>query len=224
LVAVGTMFQASPLCLISPASLHIRTPQDLVGKRVGIGGDGHEALDAVLAASGLKRSQMMISESDYGDKLMLAGKLDAEQGYLVDEFVLLKAQGHDVTALPLHKFGHIAYSQVYFVSPEFLKKHRMELVSFLSVSNRGWRAALKNPSAAARMIIEKYEPQLAYEYQLKSLQEIKPLVWAESRQTAAMRPETWKANVASFLHSRSEAKLAPMEQWVDFKIAQEAER
>jgi ABC-type nitrate/sulfonate/bicarbonate transport system substrate-binding protein len=221
--AIGTMFQASPLCLISPASLKIRAPRDLTGKRIGIHGDGQEALDTVLASSGLNRRQMTITETSYGNDALIAGKFDAVQGYLVDEFVLLKTQGHDVTALPLHRFGHIAYSQVYFVSPEFLKNHRAELIRFLSVSNRGWRAAMQNKPTATRMILEKYEPGLGYEYQLKSLQEIQPLLWAESSRTAAMRPATWKANVASFLHSRPEATLPSMKVWADFAVADEAQ-
>ncbi|MCC5023167.1 MAG: ABC transporter substrate-binding protein [Candidatus Synoicihabitans palmerolidicus] len=48
IVAIGTMFQASPLCLVSKKLHHVRTPQDWVGRTVAVHGDGHEALATVL--------------------------------------------------------------------------------------------------------------------------------------------------------------------------------
>jgi ABC-type nitrate/sulfonate/bicarbonate transport system substrate-binding protein len=221
-VAVGTMFQASPLCLISFTNKQIRTPKDLAGKHVVVHADGYEALDTVLNKAGLTRARLKVEEADYGNDVLLSGRYDAQQGYTVDEFVALQTEGREVSALALRDFGHLAYSQVYFVSEAFLKNHRAELVKFIAVSSRGWRAALADVPGAARMIIEKYEPSLAFAYQTESLKEIGKLLWAESPQTGAMRPETWSVNTASFLRSNPRAKLPPMAAWADFKVVAEA--
>ena len=224
IVAVGTMFQASPLCLISFRKTGIAAPRDLVGRHVVVHADGHEALSTVLAKAGIAAGSLRIDEEDYGNEALLSGRYDAQQGYTVDEFVALKAQGLDVVALPLRDYGHIAYSQVYFVSEAFLANHRAELVRFISVSNRGWKAALDDIPGTARMIVERYEPSLSLPYQTQSLREIGKLLWAESPVTSAMRRETWEENLSSFKNSNAGAKLPPMEAWADFKVAVEAAR
>lgn len=222
IIAVGTMFQASPLCLISFTNKGIHTPKDLAGKKVVVHADGHEALDTVLDKAGLSRALLTIIEADYGNDVLLSGRYDAQQGYTVDEFVALQTEGQKVSALALRDFGHVAYSQVYFVSEEFLKNHRAELVKFIAVSNRGWKAALADVPGTAHMITTKYEPGLALAYQTRSLEEIGKLLWAESPVTGAMRPATWASNAASFLRSNPQATLSPMATWADFKIADES--
>jgi len=223
-VAIGTMFQASPLCLISFKDQGIRRPEDLVGKRVAIHGDGHEALDTVLGQAGLGRDRLTVVEADYGNGPLLRREVDAKQGYQIDEFVALETAGHPVVALSLREFGHRAYSQVYFVSENFLKTNRAALVRFLEVSNRGWRAALADVPGAARMIVEQHAPDLALAYQERSLREIAALVTAESPRMATMQPATWEANRASFLRTRPSSSVGPVDDWVDFTLAEEANR
>ena len=111
IVALGAMFQETPLGLMSRRAIGIRTPQDLVGTRVAVHGDGHEALDAVLQRAGLNRTQLTVTEADYGNAPLLAGKYDAKQGYLVDELIQLQVEGHDMVALPFGANGYAAYSQ-----------------------------------------------------------------------------------------------------------------
>ena len=223
-VAVGTMFQASPLCLISFSKAGIRAPRDLAGRHIVVHADGHEALATVLAKGGIPESALTIDEEDYGNDALLSGRYDAQQGYTVDELVALRSQGRDVVALTLSDYGHVAYSQVYFVSENFLARHRPELVRFISVSGRGWRAAMDDVAGTARMIVARYEPSLSLPYQEESLREIGKLLWAESPTSAAMRPETWAENAAAFLRTHPKSRLPPVSSWADFEIAREASK
>jgi ABC-type nitrate/sulfonate/bicarbonate transport system substrate-binding protein/pterin-4a-carbinolamine dehydratase len=224
IVAVGTMFQASPLSQISLTKTGIRTPADWIGKRIAVHGDGHEAIDAVLAKTGLSRSQVNVVTADYGNAPLLDGRYDSKQGYLVDEFVALRVAGHDVQAIWLGDYGNVAYSQVMFVSDAFLKKHRAAFVRFLVASNRGWRAAAAGIEATARMIVERYEPSLALAYQTESLRQIVPFLTKESPRLGTMKRETWEENARNFLRSRPGAALGPLAAWTDFTLAEEAER
>lgn len=221
-VAVGTMFQASPLCLISFSKAGIRAPRDLAGRHIVVHADGHEALATVLAKAGVPASSVRIDEEDYGNDALLSGRYDAQQGYTVDEFVALRTEGRDVVSLPLSDYGHVAYSQVYFVSESFMARHRSELLKFIAVSGRGWRAAMADVPGTARMIVARYEPGLSLPYQEESLQEIGKLLWAESPIAGAMRPETWSENAGAFLRTHPGAKLGPMASWADFTVARES--
>ena len=223
IVAIGTMFQASPLCQISLATKGMRSPADWVGKKIAVGGDGQEAIDAVLAKAGIARSQLTIFQADYDNAPLLDGRYDSKQGYLIDEYVALRTEGHDVTALLLGDYGNVAYSQVMFVSRACLEKNRAALVKFLAVSNRGWRAAIADPAGTAQMIIQAYEPTLGLAYQTESLRQIAPFLTKESPRLGTMKPETWEQNARAFLRARPGASLPPRAEWVDFTLAEEAD-
>lgn len=218
-VALGAMFQQTPLGLMSFRDTGITGPADLAGKTVAVHGDGHEALDAVLQRAGLNRSQLTVTEAEYGNAPLLARRYDAKQGYLVDELIQMQVEGHDVVALSFGEHGYAAYSQVYFVSEATLALHRDSLTKFITASNRGWRVAIADIATTARFVVAQHEPQLGLEYQTRSLAAIASLLNAESPQMAVTTPETWLRNAGAFLSSRPNAKLGEMSKWVDFSIA-----
>jgi len=223
LVAIGTMFQASPLGLISLAESNIKTPSDLRGRVVAIHGDGREALATALAYAKVDPSEVTVIKAEYGNKPLLRGEMDAKQGYVVDEFVKLQTEGHDVTMIPYRKYGHVAYSQVMFVSRETLESRRSDLIKFLSVANRGWVAVAADVPAAAQYTIDHFAPELSFDYQKRSLEMICELVWAESEQTSAMSMDTWSINSASYLKTHEGRRLPPIEEWVDFSLTTQAD-
>jgi len=223
LVAIGTMFQASPLGLISLAESNIKTPSDLRGRVVAIHGDGREALATALAYAKVDPSEVTVIKAEYGNEPLLRGEMDAKQGYVVDEFVKLQTEGHDVTMIPYRKYGHVAYSQVMFVSRETLESRRSDLIKFLSVANRGWVAVAADVPAAAQYTIDHFAPELSFDYQKRSLEMICELVWAESEQTSAMSMDTWSINSASYLKTHEGRRLPPIEEWVDFSLTTQAD-
>lgn len=220
IVAIGTMFQASPLGLISLETAGIENPLDLAGKHVSIHDDGHEALDTVLAAAGLDRTKLKVSVSGYGMAGLLAGEYDAKQGYLVDEYARLVLEGRPVRALEYRLHGHRAYSQVYFVSEDTLAKRRDALERFLAASAEGWAAAAADPAGTARFLHERHALDLPVDYLEASLRRIVPLLTAEQGVMGAMRAATWKAQAAALEKTRpgTAEKLGPFERWVDFSL------
>lgn len=135
----------------------------------------------------------------------------------------LRTAGHDVSAILLSDYGNVAYSQVMFVSQAFLAKHRAAIVKFLAVTNRGWREAMVDPAATAKMIVERYEPGLDLAYQTESLRQIGPFLVKESPKLGTMQPATWAKNAQAFLGARPGVTLPPLAAWVDFTLAEEAE-
>ncbi len=221
-VAIGTMFQASPLGLISLESSGIRAPADLAGRRIAIHADGHEALDTVLRATGLDRGRVRVElAAGHGPEALLAGKIDAQQGYLVDELVKLRLAGHAVQALEYRRHGLRAYSQVYFVSERTLARHREALRRFLAASGRGWQQAAADAPAAARLIQGKHRPELGLDYLEASLRAIAPLLTAEQPVPGAMRRATWAAQAEALARIRPETAgpLADIARWADFSLA-----
>lgn len=222
IIAVGTMFQASPLGLISMAETGIASPEDLIGKKVAIHGDGYEAFMTMLTTEGIDPANVELVKADYGNGPLIAGEVDAKQGYYVDELVKLQTEGYDANVIKYADHGHAAYSQLLFVSEAFLEKNRDGLIRFLQVADRGWKAAMANKAEVARIIVTDYEPQLSYEYQFESAKLIEDLVWAETKVTSTISPETLAANRASFLRFNPENAIGPVDEWADFTIVPEA--
>jgi len=222
-VAIGAMFQASPLCLVAKAKHRLETPHDLVGLKVAVHGDGYEALATALATAGVDPSKVDVGEADYGDGPLIRDEVDAKQAYYVDEFVRMKVAGHDVNALVYKDWGHLAYSQTMFVSEATLAKHREAIVTFLQVLDRGWKAAAAEPEVAARLVVTEFEPDLDLTYQIESLKLIvDELVWAEDPRTGATSPITWQKHSADFLKNHPGATLPRMEVWTDFNLIEDA--
>jgi ABC-type nitrate/sulfonate/bicarbonate transport system substrate-binding protein len=216
IVAIGTMFQASPLGLIYLEGSGVRGPSDLDGKTVSVHDDGQDALDAVLISVGLDRSRVTVVNSGYGMEGLVAGDYVAKQGYFVDELVKLRMQGHAADVMKYSDFGRRSYSQVYFVSEKTFRERRADLERFLAASAEGWRRASLAPAATAELVRARYAPELAADYLEASLRLIVPILTAEQPTLGAMLPETWEALVASHRKARPDAELPPMEVWVDF--------
>lgn len=215
LVAIGTMFQASPLGLISLETSGIRTPADLKGRKILIHADGREALAALLRQQGLSHGDVQAEEGGYGMADLLAGECEVKQGYLVDELVRLRLDGHPARAFAYRDYGYVAYSQVYTVSRKTLETRREDLVRLLRAAARGWAEASRDPRAAAELIHATRSPQLDVPYLEASLREIVPLLTAETPALGAMKAESWASQRAHFLELYPTSTVGAVSDFVD---------
>jgi ABC-type nitrate/sulfonate/bicarbonate transport system substrate-binding protein len=89
---------------------------------------------------------------------------------------------------------------------------------FLEVSFRGWKEAIANPESAAKLVIAKYYPEGALDYQTESLKQIGTLMTRENPQIGQMRRETWVA--AADMFKRYEIGKVPesIDDLVDFQF------
>ncbi len=218
--AIGTMFQASPMALVSLQSKGYTNLARLVGKTLGIHPDGHKALEFVITHDGFRPDQFKIIEKDHSLKPLLDGSCDAVQGYLIDEVVELETQKQAVNIIPYYEHGYTAYSQVYFTSDATLKTHRDAIQKFLDVSRSGWQAALLQPETTANLVIDKYAPKLDPEYQRRSLEKIARLTTFESGfgRIGAMDPTTWTRMLSSLFELKIIARPVSLSEMTDFSL------
>jgi ABC-type nitrate/sulfonate/bicarbonate transport system substrate-binding protein len=171
----ATMFQASPIGVITLKKSGLEDIKDLRGKRIGLHKYNVPQLEIMLRYNGLNLGDVEVivigdNVSDLAD-----GKIDAQVCYIVDEAVALKTKGIDVNPLYGYENGYTAYSQVYFTTESMWKEHRELLKAFISASNQGWLAATDDIEASARFILERFQPELSLAYQTQSLELIAPL-------------------------------------------------
>jgi NitT/TauT family transport system substrate-binding protein len=196
--AIATMFQGSPMALISLEKSGLKNVADLVGKRIGIHGEGQRVLDIIFANAGIAHPTYEAKEIGYDLAELKSGAVDAAQGYLIDEFVSLQVAGIAARAMPMADYGYHAYSQVFFVSEDFLRRDPQSIRKFLEVSFRGWRSALADPEGTAKMVIAKYEPGTGLAYQVASLRAVGELMTRESPEIGQMSMQSWEASAEMF--------------------------
>ena len=198
--AVATMFQGSPMALLSLEKTKITEVKDLLGKRIGMHGEanGHRVLSVAFADAGIHDPPYELKEIGYEMEELKSGAVDVAQGYTIDELVSLRTVGIPVRAMPMADHGYHAYSQVFCVSEEFLRRDPASIQHFLEASFRGWREAFADPEAAARMIVEKYQPGTDLKYETESLREIARLATRESPNIGQMSMASWEASAEMF--------------------------
>jgi len=197
--AIGTMFQGSPLSFISLKTSNLTKVADLNGKKIGLHSDTPKVLEVIFNYNKITDYQVYPVIVGYQMEELKTGKVDAAQGYLIDEAVMLQTQGVEINVIPVVENGYSAYSQTFFVSEDFIAKHPGQIKKFLEVTFRGWREAFAHPEATAKLVIEKFYPEGTLAYQTESLRKIEKLMTLENPEIGQMRRETWQASIDMFL-------------------------
>ncbi|MFZ1027041.1 MAG: ABC transporter substrate-binding protein [Limnoraphis robusta] len=200
--AVATMFQTSPLGLMSMPDNNIASLHDLVGKKVGVHADTQKVMDLVMGYSQLSSDEIEVVNISLDEKYdkLLTGEVDAVQCYLVDEPIGFAYQtGIEPNVIRLSDYGYDAYVQTIFAHNSLLEMQREQVKAFLKATFQGWKLALENIPEAAKIVVENYvNPKSKYnnlDYQTQSLELISEYITqGESldQPLGLISPERWK--------------------------------
>ncbi|MEO1126253.1 MAG: ABC transporter substrate-binding protein [Cyanobacteria bacterium J06639_16] len=175
--ALATMFQASPLGLMTLPNAEIADLEDLIGKKVGMHVDGLAVMELVQGVSGFAPDAIEVIEIPYENKFdrLLSGELAAIQCYAVDEPIGFESlHGFVPKVLNLADYGYEAYAQVIVAHNELIESAPEQISRFLKGTFGGWSMVLEDIPAAAEQVVANYvEPGSKYEdvaYQTQSLE------------------------------------------------------
>jgi len=159
---VAAAWQKNPEVFLSLAARPIRTPQDLIGKRVGVPSDDLVDVHGFLAAQRIDAARVRFVPVQYDPTPLVAGEIDAYFGISTDQLVSLTLHGVAVHPMYLEDFGYSGLYQPYVVHDETLKDPvaRAKVAAFLRGEQLGWRAALADPSLGATLAVRTYGASL----------------------------------------------------------------
>ncbi|MFW6774224.1 ABC transporter substrate-binding protein [Nocardioides sp. CPCC 205120] len=159
---VGTKFQKNPFTILSMADGgNIATPQDLVGKRIGVQAGGNETLfDALLEVNGIDPADVTKVPVEYDPSPLVDGEVDGFLAYLTNESITVQFDGHEVTNLPFADNGLPFVAESLIVNERTLEESPEMVKAFLEAEIRGWQDALADPDEAARLAVEEYGADL----------------------------------------------------------------
>lgn len=150
-VYVLQWFQRYPTAIVSLSSANIRTPADLVGRKVGLPGffgTSYVGYVGLLQANGLTEAQVNANDIGFNQvESLLAGQSEAVVGYASNEPVQLRARGESVNVIYAADYidmvanGIITNETVIAENPEMV-------VRFVRAVLRGIADTLADPVAA----------------------------------------------------------------------------
>ena len=191
-VVMASMFQRSPLALIAREDSGIKTPADLVGRRVMLRRAGDGDLRAMVLNQGVSLDSLDILEHSFDIADLLAGRVDAMSHYLTSYAHESQRGGIALRVLnPLH-YGVDSYGDCLFTSEQKIRQNPKQVAVFLAASLRGWDYALEHPREIAQLIQDKYAPDRSVESLLTEAAAARQLFMKDVVKVGHTNPERWQ--------------------------------
>jgi len=151
--AVGA--QEHPYAYFSLPRAPIRTPQDMIGRKIGVQATGQILLTALLRKNGIAEDK--VEKVIIGSSMtpLLTGQVDAIAGWRTNT-TALKVLGPDVVTMRMWDQGVRLYALPYYTTADFLKAEPDVLAGFLRAAGRGWAYAKANPEMAVDLLVQEY--------------------------------------------------------------------
>lgn len=191
-VAIGAIYQRSPIGVISLEKTGIITPQDLVGKRVTVSGAVGVYFKALLKNMGINEEDVnIIDRNTFSFEPLVDGEIDAYGVYITNQPSVFTRLGIDYNLLVLADYAVDGYTNVIFTTEETIANRPELIKGFLQATFEGYQIALDDPERAATLSLE-YNPELIYEDELANMRVSIPLLHPSGSEIGMMRPELWQ--------------------------------
>lgn len=148
---VAAWFQDFPVGVAAKTKAGISSPQDLIGKQVGLPGlygANYIGLRALLSAAGIAESQLNIDSIGFNQvEALAADQEDAVVIYVTNEPVQLSAQGYDLEVIPVSDYVQLTANGI--ITNEDLIESDPEMVRrFVKAFLQGLADSIADPEEA----------------------------------------------------------------------------
>lgn len=225
-VVFATVFQTSPLVLVSKADKPVRSAKDLVGKKIGGPQGRQREIEAVFKINNLPNTYTFVPVG-YGPQPLTQGDVDVLSAYATDVPLVLAKQGIQTVQISYKELGLPTYSNALFASRKYIDKQREAIVGFLRGTIKGWEMNAKDPTLGAHLAVEQYGTDLGLKYddELKKnevqipftqsdLTKAKGLLWIDRDYIAGP--------IYEGLRAAGRTTLPPVEKFVDTSLLTDA--
>ena len=206
----ATGLQQHPYTFFSLKKNPIRTPQDMVGKKIGIQSTGMVLLRALLAKNKIAEKDLTIIPIGNDMTPLLTGQVDAATGWQTNTSAL-KPFGADRVDLRLWDTGVRLYALPYYAMTETIQKKPEVLQRFLRATTRGWAYANKNRDLSVDHLIKEY-PNLNREDERVAIDALMSYAFNQQTQAngwGAMDRGVWQDQITQYADLGQFTKRVP---------------
>ena len=155
IVCIGAQYQKNPFAIMSAASKPLHTPQDMIGKKIGVQSDNDAVWAAFLKANNIAPSQVNKVPVSFDPTPLTQGSVDGWFSFITNEPIELQLKGFNTATFLLADFNYPEVGNAYIVTTDSLKNARAKVKAAMVGDILGWKDALTNPSLAASLSVAK---------------------------------------------------------------------
>ncbi|HEY3773710.1 MAG TPA: ABC transporter substrate-binding protein [Solirubrobacteraceae bacterium] len=222
LVMFATIYQTNPAAIMSLPKNPVHSPQDLVGKKIGLQAGDSPILDAVFKINHLNGSYHSVPVG-FSPEPLVQGACEAYYCFSYNQPITLREQGVDPIVTSFADLGFPAYADILFAKDSYLKSNRDTVTRFLHASILGWQDAKTQLGLSAQLSVDTYGKSLGLNLKQQTLQ-AKAQVPLLSSPSLADKGVMWvdPAEVSGPIYKALSASgtksLPPVDQVVDTSI------
>ncbi|MBI9077907.1 MAG: ABC transporter substrate-binding protein, partial [Desulfatibacillum sp.] len=155
-VVLAVIFQHSPSVILTRKDNGIRSPSDLVGRRVML---GIEEIDkgefwAMLKSEGIAKDSIQVVPHSWNLSDLVEGRVDASMDYVTDEPHRMQMLGVEPGIIQPITYGIDFYGDFLFTTEGEIKKHPERAAAFRRASLRGWEYAMSHVEEMIPLILD----------------------------------------------------------------------
>ncbi len=160
IVIIGAQYQKNPFAIMSLASAPINSPQDMIGKKIGVQATNEPVWNAFLKANSLDPAKITKVPAQFDPSPLVSKEVDGWFSFFTNEPNLLKTQGVDTAIMLLNDHGYPLVSETYVVKKASLTSDRDKVKGALIGDIKGWTESVADPKAGASLAAGKYGKDL----------------------------------------------------------------
>jgi PAS domain S-box-containing protein len=192
LVALAAFFQHSPVIVIAPAATGVRTPSDLIGRRVMYNPETDPEFLGMCRREGIEPDRIIRVPHTFSLEELLDGRADAATAYLTNEPFELAARGVPFHILRPVTYGIDFYGDCLFTTQKEIDEHPERVAAFLSASTQGWEYALNHPEEIIALLRGRYGVDASVEHLRHEAETMRQLILPQFIPVGHMNPGRWR--------------------------------
>lgn len=158
-VVLATIFQHSPLVLLTLKSSGIIDPLELKGKKIMFSRDVDDAvLTAMFTEVGLTPKDYEHVSHSFNDSDLINGKVDAMSAYITNQAFALPQKNIPINIMSPANYGIDFYGDMLFVEENYFKNNKQQVLAFRRAAIKGWHYAIHNQEEMVDWIIDNLAP------------------------------------------------------------------
>ena len=201
---IGAQYQKNPFAIMSLKKNPINTPQDMIGKKIGVQATNEAVWAAFLKAAKIDPGKVTKIPVQFDPLPLTQGQADGWFSFFTNEPNDLRHRGFEVTQFLLADAGYPLVSEVYVVREESLTSERDKIKAMLRADIKGWTESLKDPAAGPMLTTGVYGKDLGLDTGEQTLE-------SKSQNSVILTEETKKNGLFTVSDKLLDENIATLE-------------
>ena len=161
IIALYSLFQSTPLILMSTKESRINNITDFSNKKImtTIDDAGEVSLKAMITSNKVKLENLTFLKHTHNINDLVNKNTDIISAYISKAPFTLQKKGIEYNVFDPKKYGFDMYSDLLFTNQNLINSDLKTVLAFKKASLRGWEYAYSNIEESANLILKKYNTE-----------------------------------------------------------------